>query len=135
MFSKYFASLFTTKIVSKYEMRSGQRKLDHEEKRYMNYFTIILFSVIALQVATLLIFFGYQKNALITKGAETKAVVFGKVLKQYKGKQYYHIYYDFEIENQRYTFNERNDIFNVGDTIHIRYLPKNPYNHIVIKGQ
>lgn len=90
--------------------------------------------IIAVNVGFQLTWFEYSKDILTRHGVITKTVVKNKewVVASRDPSTGYYVDYEFNANNKTYSFSKQCEKFQIGDTLIIRYLPKNPNQHEII---
>lgn len=100
-------------------------------------FLATLVFIIGLHIWGYIEFFKSQDDLLNKKGILTKAITVDKKWeKKDRGSSFkYYIYYAYEENGKIYSHSQPNDTIEVGDTIIVKILPKNPDNHLIIGKQ
>ncbi len=128
--------LFIKKSYSIFEIESKKHKNDKEITKAERIMATLLILFFAIHIYAFISFSKYQKSELDVHGRNTEAIVFNKQWES-RGKgswtDGYYVYYNFRYQGKTYEHSQLHDSININDTIIIKFLPKNPNNHVVLR--
>jgi hypothetical protein len=133
-FSIIFPGLFTKKQISYSVINDEEKIKDKLVQKHMNLTVFVLLFIVGLIIGFQFLYFSHTNRLLVNNGLTTRAIVKKKewVIASRGPSTGYYIYYHIVVNNKIYRFNRKNEKFEVGDTLFIRYLPSNPNQHEII---
>lgn len=133
-FSINLPGLFTNIQVSYSAINDEKKIKDKVVQRHLNMTIFVLLIVVGLNIGFQYLYFSHTDRILAKNGLTTETIVSKKewVITSRGPSTGYYIDYEFVANNKKYSFHIKNENFEVGDTLYIRYLPINPNQHGII---
>lgn len=134
-FSAKFAGLFINRDFSFSELTSTNSSKDKSLNKPAFITLAMLVLLIGIHIWGYIGFFKYQNELLDKNGISTKAVITDKKWEK-RGKNSpaeYYVYYEYKYHGKIFRHSYPNELKEIGDTLFVKFLPKNPDNHNVIQ--
>lgn len=110
---------------------------DKSKARHLRIASIVFIATIAVHVVFYVYYFSHQSRSLDRDGVKTTAIIIDKKWDR-RGESWtgaHFVTYKYLVKNKPYNHSIKSDLYEIGDTLTIIYLPKNPNHHRVVKSE